>query len=287
MIPRYVPLLICGCFPILLSGRVDAATPSATAVRGTVEIDGALDDVWSRTPKIPICTPVAAVMTVPLQQAARGHVRLLWDEDHIYLFYEVTDAQLSDVNGAPWEQDSVEFLIDENADLSPGYGADDCQYRINFRGKTTGGENFDARNIRAAVRETETGYQVEAAVKLRMERGAADRTIAADFQINDDPGNGKRQAVMKWSCHTDQSWNDTSGHGLVQLVPAVTKEQLSAAELLVTEELGGRGGLDEPCRESCPESRAAGGRSRGNAAGGSPGLGARCHFLSDLPGAVS
>ena len=72
--------------------------------------------------------------------------------------------------GAPWEQDSVEFLIDENADVSPGYGADDCQYRVNFRGQTTGGENFDNKNIRAAVRETEFGYQVEAAVSWRSKR---------------------------------------------------------------------------------------------------------------------
>ena len=96
---RYSPLLFCCCLSLALLHEVAAAQPTAKAVHGTVEIDGVLEDAWLRTPKVAICTPVAAATTCPASQAARGYVRLLWDEDHVYLFYEVTDAQLSDVNG--------------------------------------------------------------------------------------------------------------------------------------------------------------------------------------------
>ena len=116
-------------------------------VSGTPVIDGTIDDAWKSAPPITTRRLVAERSILKFEQSSTSRVRCLWDDKQLYFLAEVRDAKISTTAGSPWEQDSVEFFLDENKSRAASFEADDGQYRISATGNVTYGAAGPTNNL--------------------------------------------------------------------------------------------------------------------------------------------
>ncbi|QYR20237.1 endo-1,4-beta-xylanase [Paenibacillus sp. sptzw28] len=185
-----------------------------TAVEGTPVIDGSIDAVWNGA------NAVATDRWVIGSSGSTAKVRTLWDDGRLYVLAEVTDALLSKRSANAWEQDSVEIFIDSNNAKTGFFEPDDGQYRINFDNERTVNPASLSGNLISAVQLTAAGYVVEASIAWTGTPQAGD-TIGFDLQVNnDEDGDGDRDSVAIWNDISGQSYQNTSGYGLLKLAEA-------------------------------------------------------------------
>jgi len=182
------------------------------AVKGTPVIDAEYDDIWDSA------NVITTGVWVQGSSGATAEVRTMWDENHLYIYADVTDPVLSKENSNTWEQDSIEIFIDENNHKSLSYEDDDSQYRVNFANE----QSFDPNPVRpgfvTATRETDKGYVVEAAIEFLTIKAEPGKTIGFDLQVNDDQGSGSRASIAIWNDPSGNSWQNTSGLGNLMFV---------------------------------------------------------------------
>lgn len=188
-----------------------AAMPkTAEIVKGTPVIGQFNDSLWAR----------AALLhtEVPLSSAgATADFKAMWDETHLYFLVNVTDPVLNSVNSSPWEQDSVEFFIDENNGKTESYEADDAQYRVSYNNFKSGtyAANLDA--MVSAAELTPAGYRLEVAIPLQTIQASAGNVIGFDLQVNDANASGARQTTKRWNDATGSGWQKTAVFGMLRL----------------------------------------------------------------------
>jgi len=74
------------------------------------------------------------------QTLSQASVKCLWDEGHLYCLAEVKDDKISVESFDGWDQDSVEFFVDENMSKADYYDDDDAQYRTTAEGEESFGD---------------------------------------------------------------------------------------------------------------------------------------------------
>ncbi|MDA8967724.1 hypothetical protein N9F76_00375 [bacterium] len=190
----------------------------AVAKKGTPTVDAKIDDIWKTCPKYSVNQPIADLLEIDPKDMATATVRLLWDDRHLYALWVVTDSKLSTEAGDDWAQDSVELFLDQHQDKSTTYDSDDAQYRVNYEGKISGqGTGYDEADIKAATKKNKKGYVVEMAIRTHAADNKTGTTMGIEFQVNDDHGSAQRDAIGKWFHTEDDSWQDTSTFGTLQL----------------------------------------------------------------------
>lgn len=111
-------------------------------------IDGVVDSVWERAAWSPINVFWLGTQSNPSAQDYSGRYKALWDENYLYVLYDITDDRIYDgVRNALdryWEDDTVELFIDENKNGGQhGYNTSAWAYHISTYGdvvdSTTGG----------------------------------------------------------------------------------------------------------------------------------------------------
>ncbi|QEG25082.1 family 16 glycoside hydrolase [Mariniblastus fucicola] len=186
------------------------------ASHGTPVVDGKVDDVWKNVPVLKVNRDVKLENTLDEgQKLPTATVRCLWDNGHLYCLAEVTDEKVATASFDEWAQDSVEFFVDENLSKTGPYDDDDAQYRTNAAGDETVGASTDAKSYTSKVSKTDDGYIVEACINLKTEAG---KKIGFDVQVNNDPGTGFRGSITKWNDATNNTWENLSGVGELELV---------------------------------------------------------------------
>jgi endo-1,4-beta-xylanase len=192
-------------------GHVDV--PQATAAP---QVDGEVDEVWQ---------DAAAVTTDVLVEGsadgAKGTMRLLWDEQRLYVLAEVADPQLNADNSNPWEQDSIEIFVDPGNTKSGAFKPEDGQYRINYENhqSVSGDPTVIGENLTSAAQVVDGGYRIEASIALAPMTPQIGSFIGLELQVN-DATDGLRTAVHTWHDPTGQSFQDTSRWGVARLVAA-------------------------------------------------------------------
>jgi len=182
----------------------------STAKFGTPAIDGTIDAVWKNAPALPINRYQMA------WQGASGTAKVLWDNNYLYVLFQVNDAQLDKKSANAWEQDSVEVFLDENNGKTSFYQADDGQYRVNFSNTASFNPASIAKNFKSATKVTGTNYVVEMKIPFKTIKPKADMKIGFDVQINDGK-DGARQSVATWNDTTGSAYKDTSVLGVLTL----------------------------------------------------------------------
>lgn len=124
-------------------------------------VDGVVDSVWERASWTPINVFWLGTQSNPSEQDYSGRYKALWDENYLYVLYDITDDRIYDgVRNALdryWEDDTVELFIDENKNGGQhGYNTSAWAYHISTYGdvvdSTTGGatllnDHIDNRQV--------------------------------------------------------------------------------------------------------------------------------------------
>lgn len=195
-------------YGILKLGKCPAYTE---AVQGTPVIDGEKDPIWEKANAISTTKVVIGDRNV-----ATGNFRTMWDQDYLYVYGEIKDPLLSATNPNPWEQDSVEFFIDQKFDRTPFYEDDDTQYRVNYKNEKTFG-SVVVPNFKTSTKVVPGGYVVEAAIPLDKIPVKIGALIGFDIQINDDDGKGQRTGQCNWNDSSGTGWQSTAVFGVLRL----------------------------------------------------------------------
>ncbi|WP_127531216.1 endo-1,4-beta-xylanase [Paenibacillus kobensis] len=197
-----------------LSEHQQTATETrvSTAVYGTPVIDGTIDSIWNNE-NIPVL-PIDRYQSA--WQGAHGQAKALWDDQNLYVLFQVTNAELDKSSTAAHEQDSVEIFVDQNNGKTASYEADDGQYRVNYDNEKSFNPAKISEGFDSATVLDGTNYTVEVKIPLTAITPANDTTIGFDVQINDGKA-GSRQSIASWNDVTGQGWQDTSGYGELTL----------------------------------------------------------------------
>ncbi|MDG1874951.1 MAG: DUF1080 domain-containing protein [Mariniblastus sp.] len=185
------------------------------AIKGTPTVDGKIDDLWKHVPRLKTTRAVEEHDALEAdEEPATAWVKCMWDNGHLYCLAKVSDSKISGTSDEPWECDSVEFFVDGN--LSRGaYDEDDAQYRTGADGLiTVGATNYKA-DYKSVVTQVEGGYIVESRINIETELG---KKIGFDVQVNNDAGGGYRVSTMKWNDASNESYQNASELGVLEMV---------------------------------------------------------------------
>ncbi|MEK3885534.1 endo-1,4-beta-xylanase [Paenibacillus sp. PL2-23] len=182
----------------------------SSAKYGTPVIDGTIDSIWSETAAMPINKFQMA------WQGASGSAKALWDENNLYVLFQVNNAELDKSSANAWEQDSVEVFLDQNNGKSTSYQADDGQYRVNYDNEASFNPPSIADGFESATKVIGSNYTVELKIPLTAVTPAHNVELGFDVQINDGKA-GARQSAASWNDTTGQGYQDTSVFGVLKL----------------------------------------------------------------------
>jgi len=180
--------------------------------RGTITVDGEYDDAWKEAISVTLGNKTDS-------PEASATVHLLWDEEYLYAYAEVTDADLNKDSEQVHEQDSFEIFIDETNSKAAEYNDATKQYRINYANEHSfNGEKCVEENETTFAKTTDTGYIVEGAFKWTEIKPEAGAYIGIELQINDADSNGVRIGTVTWNDITNQCWSSPACFGTGMLV---------------------------------------------------------------------
>jgi endo-1,4-beta-xylanase len=151
-------------------------------------------------------------------QGASGTAKVLWDEKNLYVLVQVQNAEINKASPNTYEQDSVEVFIDEDNGKTSFFRNDDGQYRVNFDNERTVNPPAFAQGLDSAAAVQGKSYTVQMKIPFKTIVPAADAFIGFDVQINGASAQGIRQSVAVWNDTTGNSFQDTSGYGVLKLV---------------------------------------------------------------------
>lgn len=191
--------------------------PFMEVPQGTPTIDGELDEVWESAKPVPL-----TIVTGSPQ--ASGTVRMLWDGEYLYEYFQVTDPDINKESPNAYEQDSVEVFVDQNNAKTGAYEEDDSQYRVNFDNEASfNGTNCTAENLLSATAQTDAGYNVELAIRWIGEAPKAGSFLGLELQINDGASGGTRIGTISWYDETGTGYQDPSVFGTIRLVESLSE----------------------------------------------------------------
>ncbi|MDF2836517.1 MAG: hypothetical protein K0Q63_2157, partial [Paenibacillus sp.] len=191
------------------------------AVKGTPDIDGAIDSSWQHSTALRMDTTA---------QGSTGTVRILWDEDALYYLFEMTDATPFAL-ATNEHNDSVEVWVDELNAKNGARGVGDYQARVDIANTKSTATGLDLNTVRSAVLPAEGGYIAELAVPYTALVPEIGQTIGFNASANDDVnGDGKRDQYMSWVDKNLPYWADTKVYNNVQLVASPVVETPKATD---------------------------------------------------------
>lgn len=184
--------------------------PYVRIPQGTAIVDGTMEKAWGRATTIP--------MTIDLGTNTEAMAKLMWDENYLYLYADVTDPVLNSDSANAHEKDSVEIFIDENNHKSTSYEEDDKQYRVNYLNEHSfNGTKCLEENMQSAVIVTEYGYKVEAAFAWTDIEPTVGAEIGLELQINDADESGSRKGTLSWYDASGLGWSKPEVFGTAML----------------------------------------------------------------------
>ncbi|MHC1696240.1 MAG: sugar-binding protein [Eubacteriales bacterium] len=202
-------LLVISLLVVPAALTASASDKTTTAFKGTPVVDGKIDEIWEHCDKIQAANFKAGDLASD-PGVCKLYARTLWDDKSLYVLFEVVDPVISVASATTWQQDSVEFYVDEDNSKSGAFDTNDIQIRVNA-------ENFfevDPSRITSVVGKSSDGYIIEVKYNFIEVMPKAGASIGFDIQVNDDmDGSGSRATCLGWSDDTDKASSDTTVWG--------------------------------------------------------------------------
>lgn len=203
------------------------------AKKGTPVIDGNIDDTWEscEVVKVDYYNKDASSWQVGdayTEFEKAPEVRTMWDEENIYVLYEVTKDEINVENpkSENWTRDGVFFYLNQK---SRGFGGlvaryGDVEYVVNADGHAKINNGDKEADVDSAVKKTEDGYVVEVRVAWDYFEPEEGKTVSAEFKVanvNKLPEDHEsRPGVSASSMHhwSGGAWNNVIQYGTIKLV---------------------------------------------------------------------
>lgn len=174
--------------------------PVIAQVSGTAPvIDQTIDAAWAIAPVKTISNAILG--SLPADYA--GKWRAMYNNTHLYLLVEVTDAnKFSDSGASWWEDDVVEIFIDGDNSKGTAYdGINDFQLGFRWNDNTihVGGYSVNrTTGINYTQYATTAGYTLEVAIPWSTigVSSSIGKSLGLDVQIDDDDNGGTRDAQI-------------------------------------------------------------------------------------------
>ena len=167
------------------------------AVKATPVLGNDVDKSWDTISFTDVNQ--AVYTTVYNTDGATAGIKLMWDENNLYILSKVKDA-------TPNENDSLEIFLDTAPDTS----GDIKHFTI-----TTSNTSID--DITYITNTNEDGYTVQAAIPISAIEPKIGSKVGIDFRVNDFDAEGVLSSQVIWNDYKNQVDSDATGFGYVLL----------------------------------------------------------------------
>jgi len=194
-----------------------------------ITIDGTQEAAWSISNEYSLKNKLLAIDN---DADLSGKVKVLYDDQFLYVLYTITDNQKRASSTNFWENDGLELYIDGNNDKATSYDANDFQFVIRYdASQIQEGHDKSVTGITAKSSQNSTGYIVEASVPWSLIgiTPTDNKSLGIDFHVNDSDL-GLRDGKITWFATQDNSYSDPSSFGTGRLESAVVTSTSPMAE---------------------------------------------------------
>ncbi len=191
----------------------------AEAAYGTPVIDGEQDSVWNSTNYNVFDNVVGTDSTF-----YKGWFKVLWDEENMYMLAKVYSEQFSNMDDSPWENDSIEYFIDEDCMRTTTYFDDDYQLRIGFDSALSA-NNYDVNNMTGKAVRGDNYYIAELSFPYKTVTPYDGMEMGFDVQANASKMIGFARTLYTWNVKSGAPQANTSTHGSLILRKSVAVKQ--------------------------------------------------------------
>lgn len=191
----------------------------AEAAYGTPVIDGEQDSVWNSTNYNVFDNVVGTDSTF-----YKGWFKVLWDDENMYMLAKVYSEQFSNMDDSPWENDSIEYFIDEDCKRTTTYYDDDYQLRIGFDSALSA-NNYDLNKMTGKAVRGDNYYIAELSFPYKTVTPYDGMEIGFDVQANASKMIGFARTLYTWNVKSGAPQANTSTHGSLILRKSVAVKQ--------------------------------------------------------------
>ena len=189
----------------------------AMPASGAPVIDGEQDEVWRNARVWSVEKTVQVVEEIPGSAVADSRfgadVRMLWDDQNLYVFMDVTDSTLTHNPELGWQfSDNAILYIDATNSKSDSYGPTAYEYAFCWDAVSPSmSENKHGRteDVVYKIKTTEQGYTVEARfpwATLGTPNPDVGTVIGVDVQVSDNQSGAERNRLIGWQDDTNGAW---------------------------------------------------------------------------------
>lgn len=187
----------------------DGYEPMISAVyKGTPIIDGEIDDVWDIAEEFPVKKFCVG------KSGATGTVKVLWDDDSLYVLGKVTDETPDISADDAWNRDNMEIFVSQSNMHVNWLGGGDVQYRIDPTGLK---QSF----TEAVCVPTEDGYLYEAKMDMNVVKPQPGTIYSFEAGFA-DACDGVVNSISKWCDVTNMSYQKTDLWGDIVISDGTT-----------------------------------------------------------------
>jgi hypothetical protein len=156
--------------------------------------------------------------------------KTLWDNQNIYLSYNVTDDVVNQTGTATngYDKDGVEIMFDlDNSKASNYDGVDDCKYSFPLIGTNElyagSNTNCSLTGIQSSYSLINGGYRIDIKIpfsSIGVTSMGDNQRIGFDTQINDNDNGSNRESIISFNAvDSNAIWNTPSTWGEMILLP--------------------------------------------------------------------
>lgn len=230
-IPLLASLMTTASIPVLAQG----AGLNAQFTPTPITVDGIAEPAWKNAPPQNIAICMNPTLTQQLTNCkVTGTVQALWNGPLLYLFFSVTDPDITTASSTDTNRSSVQLYVDQYNDKFPKFEEDDGDIIISAAGQQTGnGTNAGLKyyptswssrlqSYAAAYRydsgNNKIGYNVEVAWYIGDRPLNNGTKLGIEFVINAaSSATNTNQYQLYWSSGNNQGLNSNTMWGTVLL----------------------------------------------------------------------
>jgi Domain of unknown function (DUF1083). len=214
-----------------------AAKPTENIKRGSVVIDGQIDEIWEHVAEMPLDR-----FSIEGPVTSSGYAKMLWDDENLYAIVVITDTTKNNSSEAYHTEDCLEVFFDLNNKKTETY-TEKNQFRflydiispLGMRNPENISENATDYIELAGSEPNATQYIYEFRINSKVGIDLAfkeNMEIGIDFGYDDNTaGDNVRTGALTWNAEGEVSGNP-SMMGTIKLIneeamPPIVEEVLS------------------------------------------------------------